>query len=111
MMPNAETARENNERYSPGNRSSSRAVPWFHLNPSDLTQRILPTDVFHGLLCLESKRTERSKKHRLPMAGRERVADVLVVRRCATIWTKRRGSKDCLSWRSGLWMMTAADLR
>jgi len=67
MMPNAETTSENNERYSPGNRSSLRTVPWSHLNPSDLTQRVLPKDVFHGLLCLERKRAERSKKHLLLM--------------------------------------------
>jgi lipopolysaccharide/colanic/teichoic acid biosynthesis glycosyltransferase len=30
-------------------------------------QRILPKDVFHGLLCLERKRAERSKKHLLLM--------------------------------------------
>ena len=67
MMPNVETASGNNERYSPGNRNSLRAVPWSHLNPSGLTQRILPKDVFHGLLCLERKRAERSKKHLLLM--------------------------------------------
>jgi lipopolysaccharide/colanic/teichoic acid biosynthesis glycosyltransferase len=67
MMPNLESASGNNERYSPGNRNSLRAVPWTHLNPSDLTQRILPKDVFHGLLCLERKRAERSKKHLLLM--------------------------------------------
>jgi lipopolysaccharide/colanic/teichoic acid biosynthesis glycosyltransferase len=66
-MPNAETTSENNERYSPGNRSSLHTVPWSHLNPSDLTQRVLPKDVFHGLLCLERKRAERSKKHLLLM--------------------------------------------
>jgi len=67
MMPNAKSASGNNERYSPGNRNSLRAVPWSHLNPSDLTQRILPKDVFHGLLCLERKRAERSKKQLLLM--------------------------------------------
>jgi len=67
MMPNAKSASGNNERYSPGNRNSLRAVPWSHLNPSDLTQRILPKDVFHGLLCLERKRAERSKKPLLLM--------------------------------------------
>jgi lipopolysaccharide/colanic/teichoic acid biosynthesis glycosyltransferase len=67
MMPNAKTASGKNEPYSRSNGNSLRPVPWSHLNPSDLTQRILPKDVFHGLLCLERKRAERSKKHLLLM--------------------------------------------
>jgi len=67
MMANAKTASGKNEPYSRINGDSLRSVPWSHLNPSDLTQRILPKDVFHGLLCLERKRAERSKKHLLLM--------------------------------------------
>jgi exopolysaccharide biosynthesis polyprenyl glycosylphosphotransferase len=67
MMPNAKTANGKNKPYSHGNGNSLRAVSWPHLNPSDLTQQILPKDVFHGLLCLERKRAERSKKHLLLM--------------------------------------------
>ena len=67
VMANVETVGGSNERYSPDNRNSLQALPWSHINPSDLTQRILPKDVFHGLLCLERKRAERSKKHLLLM--------------------------------------------
>jgi exopolysaccharide biosynthesis polyprenyl glycosylphosphotransferase len=63
----AKTTSEKNKPYSHGNGNSSRSVPWPTLNPSDFTQRILPKDVFHGLLCLERKRAERSKKHLLLM--------------------------------------------
>jgi exopolysaccharide biosynthesis polyprenyl glycosylphosphotransferase len=67
MMPNAKTANGKNKSYSHSDGNSLRAVSWPHLNPSDLTQPILPKDVFHGLLCLERKRAERSKKHLLLM--------------------------------------------
>ncbi|HLH29895.1 MAG TPA: sugar transferase [Terriglobia bacterium] len=39
--------------------SSARAVPF---RPSDLMQRTLPEDLFLGILCLERKRSERSRK-------------------------------------------------
>jgi lipopolysaccharide/colanic/teichoic acid biosynthesis glycosyltransferase len=60
-MPNAVS--EKNKPYSHGNGNSFRAAPWPHLSPSDLTQRILPKDLFLGSLCLERKRAERSKEH------------------------------------------------
>jgi lipopolysaccharide/colanic/teichoic acid biosynthesis glycosyltransferase len=40
-------------------RSSARTVPF---KPSDLMQKILPEDLFLGILCLERKRSERSRK-------------------------------------------------
>jgi exopolysaccharide biosynthesis polyprenyl glycosylphosphotransferase len=63
MMPNAKTASGKNKPYSHSNGNSLRSAPWPHPNPSDLAQRILPMDLFLGLLCLERKRAERSKKH------------------------------------------------
>jgi lipopolysaccharide/colanic/teichoic acid biosynthesis glycosyltransferase len=38
------------------------AMPHSRLKPSDLTQRILPEDLFLGMLCFERKRAERSDK-------------------------------------------------
>jgi lipopolysaccharide/colanic/teichoic acid biosynthesis glycosyltransferase len=38
------------------------ASPWPNLKPSDLMQRILPEELFLGILCLERKRAERSGK-------------------------------------------------
>ena len=103
MMPNVETASGNNERYSPGNRNSLRAVPWSHLNPSDLTQRILPKDVFHGLLCLERKRAERSKKHLLLMlidskGSKGLNGDGIVLERVAGVLCQTIRETDLAGW-------------
>jgi len=103
MMPNAETTSENNERYSPGNRSSLRTVPWSHLNPSDLTQRVLPKDVFHGLLCLERKRAERSKKHLLLMlidvkCPTDLSGDCLLLERVADVLCQTVRETDLAGW-------------
>src|SRR5260370_21621932 len=103
MMPNAETAGENNERYSPGNRSSSRAVPWFHLNPSDLTQGSVAKDVWQGLLCLERKRKEGSKKHLLLMLGESKCAtdlsgDSTLLERVAGVLCQTIRETDLAGW-------------
>jgi lipopolysaccharide/colanic/teichoic acid biosynthesis glycosyltransferase len=42
--------------------NSPQTMPHFSFKPSDLTQRILPEDLFLGLLCFERKRAERSGK-------------------------------------------------
>ena len=43
-----------------GRSSKIWSIP--HFNPSDVMQRILPEDLFFGLLCLDRKRAERSGK-------------------------------------------------
>jgi exopolysaccharide biosynthesis polyprenyl glycosylphosphotransferase len=77
IMPNSKIASANN-----GN--LLHAVPQPHHNPSDLMQRILPEDLFLGMLCLERKRAERSGKKFLLLlldaedaAETRRQADVL----------------------------------
>jgi lipopolysaccharide/colanic/teichoic acid biosynthesis glycosyltransferase len=45
---------------SHGNDNGARLPHQAPVKPSDLTQRILPEDLFLGLLCLERKRSERS---------------------------------------------------
>jgi lipopolysaccharide/colanic/teichoic acid biosynthesis glycosyltransferase len=43
-------------------RASDSTTSRAHLKPADLTKKILPEDLFLGLICLERKRAERSRK-------------------------------------------------
>jgi exopolysaccharide biosynthesis polyprenyl glycosylphosphotransferase len=70
MMPKTETQTENKSEESPArNRPISRSKRTFshtaarpNFNPSNLMQRILPEELFLGMLCFERKRAERSGK-------------------------------------------------
>jgi lipopolysaccharide/colanic/teichoic acid biosynthesis glycosyltransferase len=62
MMPNSKIASASNKLYPCRNGDLRHAVPQPHHDPSTLMQRILPEDLFLGMLCLERKRTERSRK-------------------------------------------------
>jgi lipopolysaccharide/colanic/teichoic acid biosynthesis glycosyltransferase len=62
MMPSSEIASANNKLYSCRNSNLLRTVPQPHHSPSNLMQKILPEDLFLGMLCLERKRAERSGK-------------------------------------------------
>jgi exopolysaccharide biosynthesis polyprenyl glycosylphosphotransferase len=59
MMPNSKTMTFRNEPHSSSN---GHELPAPLGNPSDLMQKILPEDLFLGMLCLERKRAERSDK-------------------------------------------------
>jgi len=62
MMPNSKIASANNKLHPRRNGNLLHAMPQPHHNPSNLMQRILPEDLFLGMLCLERKRAERSGK-------------------------------------------------
>jgi lipopolysaccharide/colanic/teichoic acid biosynthesis glycosyltransferase len=60
MTPTTKIAKTANENRSFRNGGASRAMPRPRFNPSNFTRRILPEDLFLGMLCLERKRAERS---------------------------------------------------
>jgi len=62
MMPNSKTVTVGNKTHPTHNGNSLRELPAPRRDPSDLMQRILPEDLFLGMLCLERKRAERSGK-------------------------------------------------
>ena len=69
-MPKTETQTENkieastarSRPHSRNNRTLPRTAPRPNFNPSNLMQRILPEELFLGMLCFERKRAERSGK-------------------------------------------------
>jgi lipopolysaccharide/colanic/teichoic acid biosynthesis glycosyltransferase len=70
MMPKPETQTEiksqalpsRNRPHSRNNRALPRTAARPNFNPSNLMQRILPEELFLGMLCFERKRAERSGK-------------------------------------------------
>jgi lipopolysaccharide/colanic/teichoic acid biosynthesis glycosyltransferase len=68
MMPKTETQTENktaaapapNRRLSHNKSTLPRTATRSNFNPSNLMQRILPEELFLGMLCFERKRAERS---------------------------------------------------
>jgi exopolysaccharide biosynthesis polyprenyl glycosylphosphotransferase len=62
MMKNGNSTASKNLPYSRRNGHSTHVVSRPVLNPSDLMLQILPEDLFLGMLCLERKRAERSRK-------------------------------------------------
>jgi lipopolysaccharide/colanic/teichoic acid biosynthesis glycosyltransferase len=56
------TVSSKNVRQSCNHGKLLNTMPRPSFKPSDLTQRILPEDLFLGMLCLERKRAERSSK-------------------------------------------------
>ena len=49
-------------KFVSGNRHADRRTLRAALNPSDVMQRIMPEDLFLGILCLERKRAERASR-------------------------------------------------
>jgi lipopolysaccharide/colanic/teichoic acid biosynthesis glycosyltransferase len=62
MATNSSIARVGGKFLSRTNGDSRLSRLRAAVNPSDLTQRILPEDLFLGILCLERKRAERSNR-------------------------------------------------
>jgi lipopolysaccharide/colanic/teichoic acid biosynthesis glycosyltransferase len=68
MMPKIETQTENKtatatkSRHARNHRNLPHAAPRPNFNPSNLMKRILPEELFLGMLCFERKRAERSGK-------------------------------------------------
>ena len=62
MATNSSIARIGGKFLSRPNGDSRLSTVRAAVNPSDLTQRILPEDLFLGILCLERKRAERSNR-------------------------------------------------
>src|ERR1700693_2123624 len=68
MMPKIETQTESKtatvtrSRHSRNHRNLPHTAPRPNFNPSNLMKRILPEELFLGMLCFERKRAERSGK-------------------------------------------------
>jgi lipopolysaccharide/colanic/teichoic acid biosynthesis glycosyltransferase len=61
-MPNTQTPNSRNKLHMRTKEIVRRTAPRPGYHPSDLTQRILPQDLFLSMLCFERKRAERSGK-------------------------------------------------